>query len=92
MYIHVFFRDTEEIVEILLNAGANVNARNNKGVTPLMIAVAKGHQKVTKLFLKRPNIDPQQQVKTNVNNSMNPNCLILTAHRILMATQLFIML
>ena len=50
------------MVDRLLNAGANVNAKNNKGITPLMIAVAKGHPKVTKLFLKRPNIDPQQQV------------------------------
>ena len=47
---------------LLLNAGSKVNAKNNKGITPLMIAVAKGHQKVTKVFLKQPNIDPQQQV------------------------------
>ena len=49
-------------MEPLLNAGANVNAKNNKDITPLMIAVSKGHKKVAKLLLKRPNIDPQQQV------------------------------
>ena len=55
-------RDNEEIVEPLLTAGANVNAKNNKGITTLMIAAAKGQQKVTRMLLKRPNIDPQQQV------------------------------
>lgn len=64
-FISILFniRDNEDVVEILLNAGANVNVKNNKGITPLMIAAAKGHQKVTKLFLKRPSIDPQQQVR-----------------------------
>ena len=56
------YRDREEIVKLLLNAGANVNAKNKKGITPLMIAVAKGHQKAAMVFLKQPNIDPQQQV------------------------------
>ena len=58
----IFHRDNDEIVEALLTAGANVNAKNNKGITPLMIAAAKGQQKVTKMLLKRPTIDPQQQV------------------------------
>ena len=49
-------------MELLLNAGSKVNAKSNTGITPLMIATAKGHQKVTKVFLKQPNIDPQQQV------------------------------
>ena len=50
------------MVELLLNAGANVNAKNGRGITPLMIAAAKGHQMVMKMLLKQPNIDPQQQV------------------------------
>ena len=58
----IFNRDNDEIVEPLLTAGANVNAKNNKGITPLMIAAAKGQQKVTKMLLKRPNIDHQLQV------------------------------
>lgn len=57
-------RDSESIgiLEHLLNAGANVNVKNTKGMTPLMIAVAKGHKKITKVLLKQPSIDPQQQV------------------------------
>ena len=49
-------------MESLLNAGASVNAKNKKGITPLMIAVAKGHIKATQVFVKQPSIDPQQQV------------------------------
>ena len=58
-------RDREEIIELLLNAGANINTKNKKGITPLMIASAKGQTKVMKLFLKRLNIDLQQQVLFN---------------------------
>ena len=50
------------MVEPWLNAGANVNAQNDRGITPLMTAAANGHQEVMKMLLKQPNIDPQQQV------------------------------
>ena len=50
------------MVELLLKAGANVNAKNDRGTTPLMIAAAQGHQRVMKMLLKQQNIDPQQQV------------------------------
>lgn len=36
----------EAVVEELLKAGANVNARNSDGVTPLQDAVYTGHYKV----------------------------------------------
>lgn len=57
-----FHRYDEEIAECLLNAGAIINAKNNRGITPLMIAVRKGNQKATKAFLKWLSIDLQQQV------------------------------
>ena len=50
------------MVEPWLNAGTNVNAINDSGITPLMTAAKKGNQEVMKMLLKQPNIDPQQQV------------------------------
>ena len=33
-----------ELIKALLDAGANVNARDGRGMTPLMLAVATNHQ------------------------------------------------
>lgn len=37
---------------MLLGAGADVNARNRAGVTPLMLAVNSGHSGLIDLFLR----------------------------------------
>jgi ankyrin repeat protein len=41
-----------DIVEVLLIHGANVNAKNNMGVTPLHIAVSSGDVKIVKMLIK----------------------------------------
>lgn len=41
-----------QIAEILLRNGANVNAQNRDGYTPLHLAVANSKQKVAALLLK----------------------------------------
>ncbi|XP_022099973.1 E3 ubiquitin-protein ligase MIB1-like [Acanthaster planci] len=41
-----------DIVKHLLLAGSNVNAANNKGLTPLHLAAAKGHQTCVEVLLK----------------------------------------
>ncbi len=46
-----------EIVQMMLDRGANVNAANSKGVTALMIAGFKGHSEVVKLLLNQPNLN-----------------------------------
>jgi ankyrin repeat protein len=44
--------DYTDIVEMLLIHGANVNAKNNKGVTPLHIAVLLGAVKIVKMLIR----------------------------------------
>lgn len=40
-------------VEILLATGADVNAKDNDGITPLHVASRGGHKDVTKLLLAK---------------------------------------
>jgi ankyrin repeat protein len=42
----------QEIVQALLNKGADVNAKANNGVTALMLASQNGHQEVKELLIK----------------------------------------
>ena len=47
-----------QIVKGLLNFGANVNASNNHGVTPLMIAVKGGSEEMVRVLLeKKPDLE-----------------------------------
>jgi ankyrin repeat protein len=48
----------EELSELILNKGADVNAKTESGLTPLHIAAENGHTALIKLFLKfDANID-----------------------------------
>ena len=48
------------IVKILVNAGANVNAKSNTNTTPLHLASIKNHEKVIKYLIKsNANVDAQ---------------------------------
>ena len=52
----VFFGHTE-IVEFLIVEGANVNAINNAGSTPLYLAKGKGHQAIVELLAQHGAIE-----------------------------------
>ena len=41
-----------EGIQMLVDAGANINARGEHGFTPLMEAVAQGHRKAIELLVK----------------------------------------
>ena len=51
---------SEEIIRLLLDAGANVDVRNTDGTTPLATAVFFGHPEVVKLLLEE-GADPAAQ-------------------------------
>ncbi|OAA71494.1 Pfs, NACHT and Ankyrin domain protein [Cordyceps fumosorosea ARSEF 2679] len=46
-------RPQQRIVKLLLEKGANVNAKDNEGRTPLSYVAEKGHEAITKLLLDK---------------------------------------
>ena len=50
------------MAKALIDAGANVNAQNNKGHTPLIIAAYKGKSGVLRLLATNPDIQIDLQV------------------------------
>ncbi|CDZ79492.1 ankyrin repeat protein [Legionella massiliensis] len=52
--------DDIETVKVLLRAGANVNQADPRGITPLFVAAAKGHDKVVEQLLQAVGIDVNQ--------------------------------
>lgn len=55
----------EATCEQLINAGADVNEKNGRGLTPLSYAAANGHESVVRLFLKLgANIDTNDRGQT----------------------------
>ena len=54
--------DEDEVAQLLVNANADVNSKNNKGATPLIIAAVKGHQSVLRILANHPNIKLHEQV------------------------------
>jgi ankyrin repeat protein len=39
-----------EAVELLINKGADVKSKNNRGMTPLQLASQRGHQHIVELL------------------------------------------
>ena len=46
------YRGHHHVIEMLLTAGANIEAPNNEGQTPLYVACEKGHNHVVEIFLQ----------------------------------------
>lgn len=57
-----FCSNNAKHAQLLLNAGANVNSRNGRGVTSLGLATITGHYEVMKVLLLHPEIDITVQV------------------------------
>ena len=58
---HASFGDEPEVISLLAQNGADMNARNRRRQTPLHVAVNKGHVAVIKMLLKH-NCHPCLQV------------------------------
>ena len=52
------------VAKLLMEAGADVNAKSGKAVTPIIVAAAKGHAEVLKLLAQHPKIELWHQVST----------------------------
>ena len=50
------------MAQLLVAANADVNAKNNKGATPLIIAAVKGHHSVLRLLANHSSINLHEQV------------------------------
>ena len=59
---HFIHSDEDEVAQLLVDAKADVNSRNNKGATPLIIASVKGHHSVLRILANHPNIKLHEQV------------------------------
>ncbi len=47
------FRGHQEAAKLVLDAGADINARHNTGQTPLIMAASKSHVDMVKLLIDR---------------------------------------
>ena len=55
-----------EATEILIDAGADVNAKGCNGNTPLILAANRGHTSIIRLLLRHQNIRINEVVCVNV--------------------------
>ncbi|MDH4457977.1 MAG: ankyrin repeat domain-containing protein [Nevskia sp.] len=53
LHFATYFSDQTAVMKLLLDAGANVNAQNDRGITALYFAAATGHEAQVKLLLAR---------------------------------------
>lgn len=69
LHLHCLHYSCEaEAAVMLMNAGADVNAKTEKGVTALMIAAAKGHVDVLKVLSQCPTKELWHQVYNTTTN------------------------
>ena len=58
------YSGSTEASEVLINAGADVNAKGHNGNTPLILAAHGGHTSIARLLLGHPNIKIHEVVFT----------------------------
>ncbi|XP_037909760.1 ankyrin repeat and KH domain-containing protein mask isoform X3 [Hermetia illucens] len=63
----------EELVELLINRGANIEHRDKKGFTPLILAATAGHEKVVDILLKH-NADLEAQSERTKDTPLSLAC------------------
>ena len=63
--------DEDETAKLLIDSGANVNSKNGKGATPLIIAAVKGHYSVLRILTNHPDIKLHEQVHRVCNFTHN---------------------
>lgn len=69
----LFYSDEDEAAKLLIDVGANVNSKNLKGATPLVIAAVKGHYSVLRLLVNHPSIQLHEQVRYRFGCIVYPN-------------------
>lgn len=62
-FLHAVFQENYEIAKILIMNGSNVNAKGYMDITPLHLALSRGHKKLIKLLLEN-GADVNSQEKT----------------------------
>lgn len=65
----------QDIVELLLESGANVNHRNKAGNTPLLEACSQGHVSIARLLLDR-NADIDAPTETTYDSALTWACTL----------------
>lgn len=64
LYTYISYSGNEETTELLVDAGADVNAQTLDGSTPAMFAAMHGNSRALKVLLKSPNINVSLQDET----------------------------
>lgn len=54
--------DEPRCAELLVQHGADVNSKNSKGATPVMIAATKGCYEMLRMFAQQPGVRLADQV------------------------------
>lgn len=54
--------DEDEVAQLLVAANADVDSKNNKGATALIIAAVKGHHSVLRVLTHHPEVNLHEQV------------------------------
>ena len=60
--LFIIFSGSVAVAEVLISAGADINAKGYNGNTPLILAANGGHAGIAKLLLKHPDIKVNEQV------------------------------
>ena len=58
----IYCSDEDDVTQLLLAANADVNSKNNKGATALIIAAVKGHHSVLRVLTHHPAVNLNEQV------------------------------